>query len=64
MVKNKKPVINFIDKQMIKSMTGEEERIFSFPENISYFLEMIIQTQTEYFIRTAYTSVPFTPVLL
>jgi len=26
MVKNKKPVINFIDKQMIKSMTGEEER--------------------------------------
>jgi len=42
MVKNKKPVINFIDKQMIKSMTGEEERIFSFPENISYFLEMII----------------------
>ena len=34
-------------------MTGEEERIFSFPENISYFLEMIIQTQTEYFIRTA-----------
>lgn len=51
--KNKKPVINFIDKQMIKSMTGEEERIFSFPENISYFLEMIIQTQTEYFIRTA-----------
>lgn len=46
-------------------MTGEEERIFSFPENISYFLEMIIQTQTEYFIRTAiYTSVPFTPVLL
>ena len=53
MVKNKKPVINFIDKQMIKSMTGEEERIFSFPDNISYFLEMIIQTQTEYFIRTA-----------
>lgn len=52
-IKNKKPVINFIDKQMIKSMTGEEERIFSFPENISYFLEMIIQTQTEYFIRTA-----------
>lgn len=37
--KNKKPVINFIDKQMIKSMTGEEKRIFSFPENISYFLE-------------------------
>lgn len=37
-IKNKKPVIDFIDKQMIKLMTGEEERIFSFfPENISYF---------------------------
>ena len=46
-------------------MTGEEEEDYlRFPENIFLLFRMIIQTQTEYFIRTVYTSVPFTPVLL